>query len=161
MRRMLLRALALVLLGATLGLAVNAARPSGLPLRGYQAPSACAAGAAPAEIGLAEAAALCGAQDVVVADARDPAAFAEGHIAGAVHLPCKEANPADMASVLRSREIVVYGQSTDDARPVAAALQEKNPAVRVSVLKGGFAAWNAAGLACASGACEECKAVAK
>lgn len=158
---MLLRALTLVFLGAALGLAFNAARASGLRLRGFEPPSACAAGGAPAEIGLAEAAALCNTPGVVIADARSPAAFAEGHIAGAVHLPCKEANPADMASVLRSRQIVVYGQSTEDARAVAQGLQQKNPAVRVSVLQGGFAAWNAAGLACASGACNECKAGAQ
>ena len=159
---MLLRAFALVVAGAAAGLVVNAARPGGLPLRGFQVQAACAAtGAAPAEIDLAAAASLCGAPGVVIADARDPAAYAEGHIAGAVHLPCKEANAAEMAQVLKSREIVVYGKETDDARAVAAALLEKNPALHVSVLKGGFSAWNTAGLACASGACDECKAVSK
>ena len=152
---MLTRALALVVFGALLGLALNAARPGGVPLSGFHAPAACAAGEAPAEIGLAEAAALCGAPGVIIADARPAAAFAQGHIAGAVHLACKESDPASMQSVLRAQTVLVYGDSTEDARAVAFNLPGHG--ARVAVLKGGFAAWNAAGLACASGPCAECK----
>jgi hypothetical protein len=36
-------------------------------------------------------------------------------------------------------------------------LQRRLPKARVQVLAGGFAAWAGAGLACASGPCDECK----
>jgi rhodanese-related sulfurtransferase len=96
-----------------------------------------------------------------IADARSAAAYAEGHVAGAVHLPCDAGGQAAVEALAhfdRAHSIVVYGDSTDDARPVADSLQRRHPGVRVSVLAGGFPAWSSAGLACASGPCDECKA---
>jgi 3-mercaptopyruvate sulfurtransferase SseA len=83
----------------------------------------------------------------------------EGHVAGAVHLPCDAGGKSAVEALAHSRAqtIVVYGASTDDARPVADSLQRRHPDVRVALLDGGFAAWSAAGLACASGPCDECK----
>jgi rhodanese-related sulfurtransferase len=107
-----------------------------------------------------EASSLCGRANVVIADTRGESAFAEGHVAGAVHLPCdaggKTAVDA-LAHFSHAQTIVVYGASTDDARAVAESLQRRHPDVKVAVLDGGFAAWSSAGLACASGPCAECK----
>jgi prepilin-type processing-associated H-X9-DG protein len=96
---------------------------------------------------------------VVIADARSAAAFADGHVAGAVHLPCDANGQAAVDALThfdRAQRIVVYGQGSEDARPVADSLKRRHPAVRVQVLAGGFPAWAGAGLACASGPCAEC-----
>lgn len=160
----LVRACVLVVAGGALGFAVNAARPAGLSLRAYEPPTQCSgaeAAAAPVEIAPADASALCGRPDVVIADTRPAAAFAEGHVAGAVHLPCDANGHAAVEALAhfdRAHTIVVYGNSTADARPVAESLQRRHPGVRVGVLAGGFPAWSSAGLACASGPCDECKA---
>jgi rhodanese-related sulfurtransferase len=158
------RAVVLVVAAAVVGLAVNAARPAGVALAAYQPPTQCAAGgeAAPAAEDVApdEAAGWCGQPDVVIADARPAQAFAEGHVAGAVHLPCAangQAASEALAHFGHAKRIVVYGQSSADARPVADSLQRRLPKARVQVLAGGFPAWAGAGLACASGPCDECK----
>ena len=159
-----IRALVLVVAGAALGFAGNAARPHGLRVATFTPPTECSGGEhgapSPALMSPAEAQALCGQPNVVIADARSESAFAEGHVAGAVHLPCdaggKTAVDA-LAHFSRAQTIVVYGASTDDARPVAESLQRRHADVKVAVLDGGFAAWSQAGLACASGPCAECK----
>jgi rhodanese-related sulfurtransferase len=88
----------------------------------------------------------------VIVDVRSAQLFAEGHVAGALHLPCDSSGPlANDPRIARARSLVVYGHSTEDARPVASALSQRNPGARVVVIAGGFPAWNAAGLACASG----------
>jgi rhodanese-related sulfurtransferase len=158
------RALVLVIAGAVLGFAANAARPHGLKVAAFAPPTECSGGgehaALPALVSPAAASALCGQANVVIADTRSAAAFAEGHVAGAVHLPCdadgKSAVEA-LAHFSHAQTIVVYGASTDEARPVADSLQRRHPDVKVALLDGGFAAWSAAGLACASGPCDECK----
>ena len=161
----LLRALVLVVAGAAVGLVANAARPHGLRIAAFAPPVECtgaeSAGApSPTVMSPAEASSLCGQPSVVIADTRPANAFAEGHVAGAVHLPCdaggKTADDA-LAHFSHAQTIVVYGASTDDARPVADSLQRRHPDVKVAVLDGGFAAWSSAGLACASGPCNECK----
>ena len=98
---------------------------------------------------------------MLVADARAPLAFAEGHIAGAVHLPC--AADGDVATrvpaLLEGKStVIVYGDSTAQAEAVADGLRRRsgNPGLRIVVLAGGFPAWEGAGLACASGPCPEC-----
>lgn len=160
-----IRALVLVVAGAALGLAGNAARPHGLRIAAFAAPTECtgaeAAGApTPAVMSPNEASALCGQPSVVIADTRPANAFAEGHVAGAVHLPCDAGGQTAvdaLAHFSHAQTIVVYGQSTDDARPVADSLQRRHPDVKVAILDGGFPAWSSAGLACASGPCDECK----
>jgi rhodanese-related sulfurtransferase len=160
----LVRACVLVLAGAALGVAANAARPGGVKMRAFAAPTQCATGAeaqpGPEVLAPAQATTLCGQPDVVIADTRPAAAFAEGHVAGALHLPCDAGGPTAVDALEHfnhAHTIVVYGASTDDARPVADTLQRRHPGVRVVVLGGGFTAWAQAGLACASGACDECK----
>ncbi|HEX8953042.1 MAG TPA: rhodanese-like domain-containing protein [Polyangia bacterium] len=162
----MIRALVLVVAGAALGLAGNAARPHGLRIAAFAPATECSGGAeggapTPAVMSPAEASALCGQPSVVIADARAANAFAEGHVAGAVHLPCDAGGQTvvdALAHFSHAQTIVVYGQSTDDARPVADSLQRRHPDVKVAILDGGFAAWSQAGLACASGPCDECKA---
>lgn len=160
-----IRALVLVVAGAVVGFAANAARPHGLRIAAFAPPTECSGaehGGAPTPTVMppAEASALCGQPNVVIADTRPEGAFVEGHVAGAVHLPCdaggKTADEA-LSHFSHAQTIVVYGNSTDDARPVAESLQRRHPDVRVAVLDGGFAAWSQAGLACASGPCPDCK----
>ena len=162
----LLRAIVLVVAGAALGLAGNAARPHGLRIAAFAPPTECTGAAAeggalaPTVMSPAEASGLCGAANVVIADTRPANAFAEGHVAGAVHLPCDAGGQSAVDALARfshAQTILVYGASTDDARPVADSLQRRHPDVRVAILDGGFPAWSQAGLACASGPCEECK----
>jgi rhodanese-related sulfurtransferase len=156
------RAALLVLAGAALGLVANAARPGGVSIARFTPPTQCSgAEGHPGndDVSPAEASAWCGRNDVVIADARSAAAYAEGHVAGAIHLPCDANGQAAVEALAhfdRAQRIVVYGQGTDDARPVADSLKRRHPAVRVQVLAGGFAAWSGAGLACASGPCAEC-----
>lgn len=159
-----LRALTLLVVGAVLGLGVNALRPGGVSLRDFSPPVTCAA-PRPATIEVlppAEALRLCGDPGVAVLDARPSGRFAEGHVAAAVHLPC--AARGDEASTVVSRldgkrTLIVYGDTTHEARPVAEALRRRvgRADVRVVVLDGGFPAWNSAGLACSSGPCPDCQ----
>jgi 3-mercaptopyruvate sulfurtransferase SseA len=109
----------------------------------------------------AEVAALCADPSALVADARPAARFAEGHVAGAIHLPCTSSQGAASAALdlfAARRTLVVYGDSTDDALPVAQEMRRRiaRPDVRIAVIDGGFAAWSHAGLACASGPCLAC-----
>jgi rhodanese-related sulfurtransferase len=165
----LYRALSLVAGAAALGLLVNAVRPDGVALASFAPPTQCDGQSdgpqgphgpkAAADLPPAEAAGLCGQPGVVVADTRSAGAYAEGHVAGAVHLPCDAGQAAVEALTHfdRAQRIVVYGQSGEDARSVADSLRRRHPNARVQVLSGGFAAWSSAGLACASGPCDECK----
>jgi 3-mercaptopyruvate sulfurtransferase SseA len=158
------RAAALLAIGAAVGLVANAARSDGIALR-YTAPVSCDAPRAgqPAVEVLPpdRAVRLCGDSGVLVADARPPRRYAEGHVADAVHLPC--AAPHAEASTVVSRlgskhTLIVYGDTTEEARPVAEDLRRRigRPDLRVVVLDGGFPAWSRAGLACSSGPCREC-----
>jgi rhodanese-related sulfurtransferase len=171
------RALCLLAAGSALGFAVNAARPDGVRFTKFEAPTSCGAGPGghgaapggpspapvePVEI-LAPAAAVgvCGDAQTLIADVRPAAAFAEGHVTGALHLPCASSVGAASAAVdlLAGRHtLIVYGEGTEDARVVAEELKRRaNRAdVRVGVIDGGFVAWNRAGLACSSGPCPEC-----
>jgi rhodanese-related sulfurtransferase len=165
---LLARALALVVVGGGLGLAVNAVRPGGVALRGYSPPVTCSVGgpghAAPIEVLPPDrAVGLCGDAGVLIADARPPDRFAAGHIVDAVHLPCA-ASGTQASQVVEQlagvRTVIVYGDTTAEARAVAEDLRRRvaRPELRVVVLEGGFAAWSQAGLACASGPCRSCTA---
>lgn len=164
------RTVCLVLAGSALGLAVNAARPDGVRFAAFAPPTTCgageataiAAGAAPVEVlPPSSAQSVCGDPQTLVADVRPPAEFAEGHVAGAIHLPCASTGSAASAAVDRlagHHTLVVYGDGTEDAKLVADELRRRGgrPDLRVVVIEGGFAAWSRAGLACSSGPCLEC-----
>jgi rhodanese-related sulfurtransferase len=160
-----------VLLGAgvAMGMLVNLVHPHGVRFGSFAAPSACAlpaahAGAAAPTVevlSLAQVASLCGDPRALVADARNAERFANGHVAGAIHLPCASSRMAATAALdqLAGKEtLVVYGDGTDDALPVAEELRRRGdrPGLRVAVLAGGFRAWSQAGLACSSGPCADC-----
>ncbi len=161
----LLRALVIVAASAVAGLAINAARPGGIRFGSFEAPAVCdqaEAAGAPLELGPGDVATMCGAADVVVADARPASRFAEGHVAGAIHLPCDATGSVASEAIAHldgKRTVVVYGETTEDAQPVAASLRRRTHGrdLRIAVLRGGFQAWNQAGQACASGPCDECK----
>lgn len=162
-RPSILRASALLLGGGALGLAGNAVRATGVAIATFEPPVTCSAAAdaiAPiVEMEPHEATHLCGRAGVIFADTRAAARFAEGHVADAVHLPCDaSASGAERAlkKLDRAHTIVVYGDSSDDGRAVAETLKRRGLAADLRVIKGGFAAWEQEGLACASGPCREC-----
>jgi 3-mercaptopyruvate sulfurtransferase SseA len=169
------RAAGLIAGGAVLGLVVNAAHPRGVRFGSFAPPVACTqaavgegAAARPAEappievLSLAQVASLCGDPRALVADARPADRFAEGHVTGAIHLPCASSRSTANAAVdlLAGRDtLVVYGDGTDDALPVAEEMRRRaaRPGIRIAVLGGGFPAWSRAGMACSSGPCNDCE----
>jgi rhodanese-related sulfurtransferase len=159
-----LRALVILVAGAGVGFALNAVRPAGLRFATFEAPTACEgprADDAIAELGPRQTAAMCGRSDVVIADTRPARAFEEGHVVGAIHLPCDASGRVAADAIARLgtvKTVVVYGETTESARPVATTLHARLRAgVRVVVLDGGFEAWERANLACASGPCDDCE----
>ncbi len=119
------RALALVGVGAVLGLGVNAVHPRGVRFSSFSVPLACSQtageqgsgpGRAPdvALLSPTEVAGLCADPTALVADARPADRFAEGHVVGAIHLPCTSSQGAATAAVdlLAARKtLVVYGEA--------------------------------------------------
>jgi rhodanese-related sulfurtransferase len=165
-RSSILRAAALLVGGSAIGLGANAARPSGVPLFAFEPPTTCSAGTvaeAPLiEMEPREASYLCGRAGVVFADTRPAQRFEEGHVADAVHLPCDATARGAEAALARLDDagtIIVYGESSDDGREVAQTLRRRGLKGDLRVLRGGFAAWEHAGLACASGPCKDCPLV--
>lgn len=165
------RAGGLIAVGVALGFLVNVVHPRRVRFGGFTPPVACGAALSPipsdgtpADVELlspADVAGLCADPSALVADTRPAARFAEGHVVGAIHLPCTSSQGTASAALdlfATRKTIVVYGDTTDDALPVAREMRNRlgRPNVRVAVLDGGFPAWNHAGLACASGPCAAC-----
>ncbi|WP_437669093.1 rhodanese-like domain-containing protein [Sorangium sp. So ce131] len=162
-RPLLLRAAALLLGGAALGLGVNAARPAGVALVSFEPPTTCTSApeqdAPVVQMTPLAASGLCGQPGIVFADTRTAERFAAGHVAGAIHLPCDAtASGAEVAlkGLGHAQTVVVYGESTEEADEVAATLRRRGLQAEIRVLHGGFAAWEQEGLACASGPCRHC-----
>ena len=111
----------------------------------------------PMEMRPEDAAGLCPDPGVLVLDVRPPELFARGHVAGAVHLPCSAKGLDDQLShrLADATMILVYGQDSAEARPVVVSLMQRHLA-DVRLIAGGYPAWEAAGLACSSGACAGC-----
>jgi rhodanese-related sulfurtransferase len=160
-----LRAGVLVLSGTFVGLAMNAAHPRGIAFKPYTPPSVCGAKVAPQEIRVLQpqqAARLCGDTRTLVADVRSGAAFTEGHVALAVHIPCT-GSQADVEAVrarlAEKQALVVYGDTEEQAHKVASdlAIRIGRPELSIAVIAGGWRAWFDAGLACASGPCDDCE----
>lgn len=164
------RAALLVALGALASVAVNVTRPDGLAVSSFLAPAACSVGddqpGEGPEVRLAsqrEATALCAEPGTLIADVRSARAFAEGHVAGAIHLPCNASERTASAAehgLSGKRLLLVYGDGTEDALPVSEQMRRRlgRADLTIRVLDGGFAAWSAAGLACTSGECPACGA---
>jgi len=168
------RALCLLGAGALLGLIVNGVRPDGVRFARFAPPSVCTmtptSGDVPTlspveTLAPPDAANLCGDPSTLIADVRPAPDFALGHVAGAIHLPCTASGEAASAAVdlVAGRQtLIVYGDSTDDARRVAEELRQRirRRELRIVVVSGGFGAWSQAGLACSSGPCLHCAAPA-
>lgn len=165
---LLARTAVLLVVAAGLGAAADTLRSDGARSAQVKVTSTCSAGTAGEQavrvVPPGEAMRMCGDPGVMVADVRTGERFAAGHIAEAVHLPCASnaaVSSAPLARLERSHTVVVYGDSTDEARPVADALLARigqtGAASKVVVLEGGFAAWDRAGLACSSGPCPHCQ----
>ncbi len=162
-RPLLVRAAALLLGSGAAGLGANAVRPGGVALLSFDPPTTCSAtpvGEAPVlELTPRDASLLCGRAGVVFADTRAAARVEEGHVAGAVYLPCDASErgaEAAIAHLGQAQTVIVYGDSSDDGRAVAETLRRRGLRAELRVLRGGFAAWEREGLACASGPCEDC-----
>lgn len=164
----LVRAGVIVIIGVACGLLSNAFRPDGVALSPYQPRVACGADDRPVEplvLPPGEVDVLCGTRGVVVADTRDEAAFREGHVAGAVHLPCS-ARPSAAQRLIQDLSgqgtVIVYGESTEGGLQTARSLLTYPRAsnLEILVIEGGFGAWKQAGLACASGPCTTCEEIA-
>lgn len=161
--------------GAVLGMLINSVRPDGIRSGTVAAATVTCSSGVPATLpppsGVpavevlppAQAVTLCGDPRTLLADVRDADAFAQGHVSGAIHLPCAASGSVATAAVdlLEGRRtLIVYGRDTDDARVVADEMRGRvaRPDLRVLVIAGGFPAWNQAGLACSSGPCPDCAA---
>jgi rhodanese-related sulfurtransferase len=170
------RAVCLLAAGSALGFAVNAARPDGVRFTKFEAPNSCGAGrtagaasasapdVAPVEVlPPGQAVTLCGDPQTLLADVRPAEEFAQGHVTGAIHLPCAASGSAASAAVDQlagRRTLIVYGDGTADAKPVAEEMRRRAARrdLRVVVIEGGFSSWSQAGLACSSGPCLDCAA---
>jgi len=155
----LIRTLALLAAGGVVGFGVNAIRPGGVPLARVEKVAVCEAANPDAVIVLApdEAAALCAEVGAIVLDVRSEKDYERGHVADAIHLPCRE-DPleGDVSGLLATAKLIlIYGANTEDARPVAQSLLQRN-FTNVRILEGGYAAWEAAGQGCMSGPCQHC-----
>ncbi len=146
------------------GLVANSLRHTPLALQAYSPPTECSEASdvpVASVLGAQAVSALCGRDDVLFADARTEQDYALGHVTGATHLACSSSR-GDVGHLLGQlqgkRTLVVYGNTTDEARLVADGLlrQTKRRDLSVIVLQGGFAAWRDSGLACSSGTCENC-----
>ena len=162
-RPLLLRTASLLAGGAVLGLGINTVRPSGVALFAFEPPTACATANTQAgvitEMAPHEAMHLCGRAGTIFADTREPDRFAAGHIAEAMHLPCSiSASGAEDAlkKLGHAQMVILYGESTEDAREMADTLRRRGLDTQIHVLSGGFSAWEKEGLACTSGPCMEC-----
>lgn len=156
--------------GVVVGVVANSAspRPAGLlePVHAAAELGAgsCAQPGGPAEapaprIAVDEAKALCDGCRAAFVDARGPAAFAAGHVTGAVHLP-PAASGSDEAALATLRGfplVVVYDgdYSCALADEVAARLRRAGIA-QLRVLEGAWPAWVAGGGSGTSGECPVC-----
>ncbi len=151
MRRTIQRALVIVLAGAVLGLAANAVSPRRIP---YLTPPK-AAPQAQDTVALQQAQELWASGSAFFLDAREPADYAAGHIAGALSLPSEEFNdrfPPVERVLTRDATIIIYcdGLDCDLSNRLMVRLRELGYH-NVRHLVNGWSAWRTAGLATHTG----------
>ncbi|KAF3886409.1 MULTISPECIES: rhodanese-like domain-containing protein [Nostocales] len=78
-----------------------------------------------------------------IVDVRDRRTFNQGHISGAIPIPLNDLTKR-ASSLVKSRDIYIYGESDEQSANAAQTLREAGFA-HVSTLTGGLAAWQAAG----------------
>jgi len=81
---------------------------------------------------------------LTIIDIRDRNLFNESHVMGAISMPVAELVGRTQAALELDRDIYVYA-STDDEATTAAEQLRSAGFEKVSVLRGGVAAWKAAG----------------
>lgn len=82
--------------------------------------------------------------DAVLVDVREPDEWAEGHVAGATHIPLGEL-PSRLAEVPRDREVLLFCRSGNRSG-AATSLLRKQGFDRATNVEGGITAWRRAGL---------------
>lgn len=164
--RVIKQSLLLVFIGSLMGLGINWAspRPARLVHPVYPASSSgtatcTAAPQPPTVMSQADAIAACGSCSVGFVDARGTAAYASGHIPGAVHLPPQgQGNETVVFDALRRfPTIVVYdsGSGCQLAQAVAERLRAAGFA-DVRMLESSWATWQSTGGPAQSGTCQAC-----
>ncbi len=138
------RALAIVLAGAALGLGVNAVSPRGIPLLTppKEPPKA------EDTVALSDAEDLWKGGTAFFLDARSPADYAAGHIAGALNLPVEDFEdhfPQIAPMLTPETTIIAYcdGQECDLSRRLVAKLRDLGYH-NVRHLVNGWTAWHTA-----------------
>lgn len=160
-RRILVEALAIVILGAALGLTFNYRLILDLfdlpphPSFSLSAPATeTVKPAEPAEVGLAEVRTLL-AGGAVLIDARPAASYAAGHLPGALSLPLEAAGAEErrLPRLPADRALVVYcgGYGCGDAFELALLLGQAGYR-DLRVFSGGYPEWVGAGLPIEKGA---------
>ena len=153
--------------GAVVGLALNAlsSRPVALtkPILSTADVVACDGAAQPTAIPIritqAEALKACNACTAAFVDARGEAAYAEGHILGAIHLPPHE-HEDEAATIDQLRKfsmVIVYDDQAACQLATGVAHHLMTEGLKdVRVLDGSWLAWQESGNPAQSGACEVC-----
>ena len=152
-RQLLLEVGSITLLAVIVGLTINhpLLRDAWAGTSAVAAPAATATTEQlPLPAGLLQVKELHAQQQAVFIDARDPFAFAEGHISGALSLPVGEADTGlvgFMAKTPFTTPIVVYcnGYGCPDSMELANKLLRAGYQ-QVFVFEGGFPEWRDAGL---------------
>jgi len=146
MKRSLLQALTLILLGAGIGLAANQISPRGLSL--ITPPKAVVA---PSEfIQVEQAKLLWQGGAALFLDAREPADFAAGHIGNALNLPAQSFGQhfGEVAPMLvADTELVLYcdGKECDLSHRLAKDLRQQGY-TNIHILANGWTVWRQAKL---------------
>jgi rhodanese-related sulfurtransferase len=81
---------------------------------------------------------------LTIIDIRDRDLFNERHVMGAISIPAVELVPRAMNTLEFDRDLYIYA-STDEEATTAAEQLRTSGYKKVSVLRGGVAAWKAAG----------------
>lgn len=152
--------LVLGLAGAVLGIATSAVRSEGLAPWDAVRPTAatdqasCVAPSATAAVTVTEALDLHRSGRASFVDLRTADLFAQGHVAGAVHMPCRSDVRPVQVDLPTDRPVVVYGDD-HDAEWAAEALRAKGFS-DIRILGAGYTKWRAAQGPAESGACQGC-----
>ena len=160
------RALALCLGGAVLGLAANALTPHPAALGARVLAAAEQPGAAcqdpqasVARIAVQEALPLCLACTAAFVDARSAQEYAEGHVTGALHLAPGDAVDPLLPTLRAAPLVIVYDRDRECAAADQVAKLLQAQGVRdVRVLTGAWPEWLARGGPGESGSCAACAA---
>lgn len=81
---------------------------------------------------------------LTIIDVRDRADFNESHITGAISMPLDSLLPTAASSFEAARDLYIYSNTDDESAAVAEQLRGAGFS-RVAIVRGGVAAWKAAG----------------